>query len=51
MLYALLMVLTLAALWAGWRRHSMQVPLFLFAIIVTAWAFVSDITDPLAISL
>ncbi len=51
MLYALLMALTLAALAAGWRRHVAQVPLFLLALVVTAWAFASDITDALSISL
>jgi hypothetical protein len=51
MLYAMLMVLTLGALWASWRQHVISMPLFLLAMIATAWAFASDITDPLTLSL
>ena len=47
----MLMALTLAALAAGWRRHVAQVPLFLLALVVMAWAFASDITNALLISL
>ncbi len=51
MLYAVLMLLCLASLAAGWMGSRAQVPLFLLAVIATAWAFASDITNPLTISL
>jgi Ca2+/Na+ antiporter len=51
MLYALLMLLILAALVAGWLGSDLFVPLCLLAMVATAWAFAADITTPLAISL
>jgi copper oxidase (laccase) domain-containing protein len=51
MLYALLMLLTLAALHATWQGSGFQIPLVLIAAVATLTAFVSDITTVLSISL
>lgn len=51
MLYALLMLLVLAALRAAWQGSGVTVPLVLLAAVATTWAFVSDITTVLSISL
>jgi len=51
MLYAVLMLLCLASLGACWAGSRAHVPLFLLAVIATALAFASDITNPLTISL
>ncbi|WP_431284394.1 hypothetical protein ACQW02_06170 [Humitalea sp. 24SJ18S-53] len=51
MLYATLMLLTLAGLWASWRGHGAAVPLLLVVIAWTVMAFALDITMPLTISL
>lgn len=51
MLYALLMLLVLAAIRAAWQGSGLMVPLVLVAALATTWAFVSDITTALSISL
>jgi len=51
MLYALLMLIVLAATHAAWNGASSLVPLVFLAAVATAWAFVSDITTVLSISL
>ena len=51
MLYALLMLATLGALIGFMRGEAYGVPLFILALIATAYAFIADITDPLTISL
>ena len=51
MLYAALMLLGLASLWAGWKQAPVQVVLFVLAAAATAWAFVADVTTKLTISL
>jgi hypothetical protein len=51
MVYALLMLLALGALRAAWTRSVYQVPLVVLAGAATAWAFISDITTVLSISL
>ena len=51
MIYAVLMLIALSALAVDWFRHSLQIPLFLLAIILTAVFFALDVTTPLTISL
>lgn len=50
MLYAVLMAVTLAALAGIARGRRVGVALAMVAMAATAWAFVSDITDPLTLS-
>jgi len=50
-LYAILMLLTLAALRAMWQGSGLHIPLVLLAAVATVTAFVSDITTVLSISL
>ena len=50
MVYAIFMILTLATFSAMWRRHALQLPLFLLTV---AWVFVHvvrDMTTPLTLS-
>jgi hypothetical protein len=51
MLYALLMLGVLVALIGFARRQAWAMPVFLLVLMATTYAFVSDITDPLKISL
>ncbi len=50
MIYAIFMLLALAILVASWRRHALELPLF---ILTVAWVFVHlvlDMTTPLGLS-
>ena len=51
MIYALIMLISLMSLAAFWRGSRAGLPLFLFAAVAMAAAFVMDITHPLTISL
>jgi hypothetical protein len=51
MLYALLMLGVLVALIGFARGQAWAMPVFLLVLMATTYAFVSDITDPLTISL
>jgi hypothetical protein len=51
MLYAFLMLAALGALIGFMRGEAYGMPLFMLALIATAYAFIADITDPLTISL
>ena len=50
-LYALLMSLAFAALWATWFRSVFEVPQVCVEAAATAWVFISDITTALSVSL
>jgi hypothetical protein len=50
MIFAILMLLVLAIAAAAWRRHALELPLF---IVTMVWAFVyliHDMTSPLSLS-
>lgn len=51
MLYALLMLGVLLALLGFARGQTWAMPVFLLVLVATTYAFVSDITDALTISL
>jgi hypothetical protein len=51
MLYALLMLGVLVVLIGFARGQVWAMPVFLLVLMATTYAFVSDITDPLTISL
>jgi hypothetical protein len=51
MLYALLMLGVLVVLIGFARGQAWAMPVFLLVLMATTYAFVSDITDPLKISL
>jgi hypothetical protein len=51
MLYALLMLGVLVALIGFARGQAWAMPVFLLVLMATTYTFVSDITDPLKISL
>jgi hypothetical protein len=51
MLYALLMLGVLVALIGFARGQAWAMPVLLLVLMATTYAFVSDITDPLKISL
>ncbi len=50
MVYALFMVMVLLTLGAIWRRHALQLPLFLLTVAVVLVHVVADMTSPLTLS-
>lgn len=50
MIYVVFMLLTLATLAASWRRHALELPLFIVAVVWTAVYLVLDMTTPLSLS-
>jgi hypothetical protein len=50
MVYALFMILVLLTLGAMWRRHALQIPLFLLTVAWVLLHVVRDMTTPLSLS-
>ena len=50
MVYAVLMLLVLLTLGAIWRKHPLQVALFLLTIACILVHFIRDMTTPLTLS-
>jgi hypothetical protein len=50
MVYALFMILVLLTLGAVWRKHPLQVPLFLLTVAWVLLHVVRDMTTPLTLS-
>jgi len=50
MVYALFMALVLLTLAAIWRRHMLQLPLFLLTVAVVLLRVAADMTSPLTLS-
>ncbi len=50
MVYALFMILVLLTFAAMWRRHALQIPLFLLTVAWVLLHVVRDMTTPLSLS-
>ena len=50
MVYALFMILVLATFGAMWRRHVLQIPLFLLTVAWVLIHLIGDMTTPLTLS-
>jgi hypothetical protein len=50
MIYAIFMLLILLTLAAGWRRHKLELPLFVLTVVWILVHLVGDMTTPLTLS-
>jgi len=50
MVYAIFMLLVLLTLLAQWRRHALELPLFLITLAWVLVHLVGDMTSPLTLS-
>jgi hypothetical protein len=50
MIYAIFMLLVLLTLMAAWRRHVLELPLFVVTVLWVLIHLVGDMTSPLTLS-
>jgi len=50
MVYAIFMLLVLLTLAAAWRRHALELPLFLVTLAWVLAHLIADMTNPLTLS-
>ena len=50
MIFAVLMLLILAIVVAAWRRHALELPLFIVTLVWTFACLILDMTTPLTLS-